>query len=206
MLSIGYGGVTIFLPEWWPFSYYNVRYGLEMLPAFAVFIALAMHFMVGLLQNSTGKSLLRIAVFIFVVGSYWSVWRAQPVCYREAWINSRSRIALETELAARLKILPATSTVLMYLGDHVGAVQQAGIPLRRVINEGNHRTWRQPADSEGLWEQALSSPAQYADFVITTEGDPISTSVQTKSLIQIAQIHVPGQPTTTIYRTNSQSQ
>jgi hypothetical protein len=206
MLSIGYGGVPIFLPEWWPFSYYNVRYGLEMLPALAVFIALAMHFMVGLVQNSTGKSLLRIAVFIFVVGSYWSVWSAKPVCYREAWINSRSRIALESELAATLKTLPANSTLLMYLGDHVGALQQAGIPLRRVINEGNHRTWRQPADPEGLWEQALSNPGQHAAFVIATEGDPVSTSVQTKGLIQIAQIHVPGQATTTIYRTNSQSQ
>jgi len=206
MLSIAYGGVPIFLPEWWPFSYYNVRYGLEMLPAFAVFIALAMHFMVGLLQNSTGKSLLRIAVFIIVVGSYWSVWRAQPVCYREALVNSRSRIALESELAARLKTFPANSTLLMYLGDHVGALQQAGIPLRRVINEGNHRTWRQPADPEGLWERALSSPGQHADFVIATEGDPVSTSVKTKDLIQIAQIHVPGQATTTIYRTNSQSQ
>jgi hypothetical protein len=206
MLSIGYGGVPIFLPEWWPFSYYNVRYGLEMLPALAVFIALAMHFMVGLVQNSTGKSLLRIAVFIFVVGSYWSVWRAQPVGYREAWINSRSRIALESELAATLKTLPANSTLLMYLGDHVGALQQAGVPLRRVINEGNHRTWRQPADPEGLWERALSNPGQVADFVIATEGDPVSTSVETKDLIQIAQVHVPGQATTTIYRTNSQSQ
>jgi hypothetical protein len=206
MLSIGYGGVPIFLPEWWPFSYYNVRYGLELLPAFAVFVGLATHFMAGLVLNGTGKSLVRIAVFIFVVGSYWSVWHTEPVCYREAWINSRSRIALETALATRLKTFPANSTLLMYLGDHVGALQQAGIPLRRVINEGNHRTWRQPADPEGLWEQALSNPGQHADFVIATEGDPVSTSVQTKGLKQIAQIHVPGQATTTMYSTNSQSQ
>ena len=206
MLSIAYGGVPIFLPEWWPFSYYNVRYGLEMLPAFAVFVALATHFMVGLVRNNSGKFVVRIALFIFVVGSYWLVWRAQPVCYREALINSRSRVALESELAATLRTLPVNSTLLMYLGDHVGAVQQAGIPLRRVINEGNHRTWEQPADPEGLWERALSNPGQLADFVIATESDPISTSVQTKGLIQIAQIHVPGQATTTIYRTNSQSQ
>jgi hypothetical protein len=38
--SIAYGSVPIFIPEWWPFSYYNVRYGLELLPAIAVFIAL----------------------------------------------------------------------------------------------------------------------------------------------------------------------
>ena len=94
----------------------------------------------------------------------------------------------------------------MYLGDHVGALQRAGIPLRRVINEGNHRTWRQPSDPQGLWEQALSNPAKHAALVVATEGDPVSTSVQTKGLIQIAQIHVPGQATTTIYRTNSQSQ
>jgi hypothetical protein len=206
MLSIAYGGVPIFLPEWWPFSYYNVRYGLELLPALAVFVALATHFTVGLVRNNSGKFIVRVAVFIFVAGSYWLVWRAQPVCYREAWINSRSRIALESELAARLKTLPANSTLLMYTGDHVGALQQAGVPLRRVINEGNHRTWRQPSDPEGLWEKALSNPGQLADFVIATAGDPVSASVQTRGLIQIAQIHVPGQANTTIYRTNSDSQ
>jgi hypothetical protein len=206
MLSIAYGGVPIFLPEWWPFSYYNARYGLELLPALAVFVALATHFTVGLVRNNSGKFLVRTVVFIFVAASYWSVWRTQPVCYREAWINSRSRIALESELAATLKTLPANSTLLMYLGDHVGALQQAGIPLRRVINEGNHRTWRQPADPEGLWEKALSNPGQLADFVIATEGDLVSASVKTKGLIQIAQIHVPGQATTMIYRTNSPSQ
>ena len=206
MFSMAYGGVPIFVPEWWPFSFYNVRYGLEMLPALAVFAALAMHFMAGLVRNNKGKSVLRIAVLIFVAGSYWSVWRVQPVCYREAWINSRSRIVLESDLAARLKTISANSIVLMYLGDHVGAIQQAGIPVRRVINEGNHRTWRHPSDPQGLWEQALSNPPQHVDFVVATEGDPVSTNGQTKRLIQIAQIHVPDQATTTIYRTNSHSE
>src|SRR5579884_2345494 len=35
-LSIAYGSVPIFLPVWWPFSYYNLRYGLELVPAIAV--------------------------------------------------------------------------------------------------------------------------------------------------------------------------
>src|SRR5437762_8053133 len=151
-----------------------------MLPALAVFAALAIHFIAGLVRNNKGNSVLRIAVLIFVAGSYWSVWRVQPVCYREAWINSRSRIVLESDLAARLKTISENSIVLMYLGDHVGAIQQAGIPVRRVINEGNHRTWRHPSDPQGLWEQALSNPPQHVDFVVATEGDPVSTSGQTK--------------------------
>ena len=39
-LSIAYGSVPIYLPVWYPFSYYNVRYGLELLPVFAVFPAI----------------------------------------------------------------------------------------------------------------------------------------------------------------------
>ena len=33
-LSIAYGSVPIFIPTWWPFSYYNVRYGLGTLAGF----------------------------------------------------------------------------------------------------------------------------------------------------------------------------
>ena len=31
-LSIAYGSVPIYMPVWYPYSYYNVRYGLELLP------------------------------------------------------------------------------------------------------------------------------------------------------------------------------
>ena len=33
--SIAYGSVPIFIPQLWPHSYYNSRYGMEMLPALA---------------------------------------------------------------------------------------------------------------------------------------------------------------------------
>src|SRR5216683_1575660 len=39
-LSVAYGSVPIFLPTWWPFTYYNVHYGLQLLPAFAEFVPL----------------------------------------------------------------------------------------------------------------------------------------------------------------------
>ena len=97
----------------------------------------------------------------------------------------------------------------MYLGNHVGALQQAGIPLRRVINEGNHRTWKQPVDLDGLWERALANPAKYADFVIAFEGDAVSAAVlkdvQKQDLVPLAVIHTSGQPKATIYRTHAPS-
>jgi hypothetical protein len=201
-LSVAYGGVPIFMPVWWPFSYYNVRYGLQLLPAFAIFASLAFYSMARLAQSRAVTVALAGMALILVSVSYISIGR-DPVCFREAWINSRTRVALERELADFVKALPPDSTLLMYLGDHVGALQEVGFPLRRVIYEGTHRTWKQPADAEGLWERALANPAQYANFVIAFEGDSVSKGVQKRDLLPLAVIHVSGQPEATIYQTHA---
>jgi hypothetical protein len=202
-LSVAYSGVPIFMPVWWPFSYYNVRYGLELLPAFAVFVTLAFYFSALALQHRGYKFGAAAAALIFLVISYASIWSA-PVSFNEAATNSRARISLERELAEFVKVLPPDSTILMYLGSHVGALQQAGIPLRRVINEGNHRTWKQPVDLDGLWERALANPSKYADFVIAFEGDAVSAAVlkdvQQQELVSLAVIRASGEPNATIYR------
>ncbi len=41
--SVAYGSVPIFIPWWWPHSFYNVRYGMEMLPVFALGVAFLAH-------------------------------------------------------------------------------------------------------------------------------------------------------------------
>jgi hypothetical protein len=201
LLSITYGGVPIYLPSWWPFSLYNTRYGLELLPAFAVFTAVSLHLLRTLARGRWMKFAVGAVMIGLVAASYASVWRAQPICYREAWVNSRTRITLETELASDLKLLPHNATLIMYLGDHVGALQRAGIPLRQTINEGNHRPWARPSDPEGLWERALADPHQYADYVIALAGDPVAAAVQKRDLTSMLVIHTAGQPPATIYWT-----
>jgi len=202
-LSVAYGAVPVFVPVWWPFSFYNVRYGVQLLPAFAVSMAVVSYFLLTSARNPTAKAVAISVPLLIVAGSYATIWHAQPVCFREAWVNSRTRLALENELARQFKMLPPTSTILMYLGDHVGAVQQAGIPLRRVIQEGNHRTWKRPTDPEGLWERTLADPSRYADYVVAIAGDPVATEVSTQGLHALVKIHTTGQPEATIYSTHS---
>ena len=201
-LSIAYGSVPIHLPEWWPFNYYNVRYGIEMLPAFAVFTALTVNFLLTRVPGIWQEVAIGGVVVALVAVSYGLSWRVQPICYREAWTNSRTRIAFETELASTLLKLPHDATLLMYLGDHVGALQQAGIPLRQAINEGNHHPWRKPEDAEGLWERALSDPKKYVDYVVAMQGDPVATQVEKRDLSSVVVIRTIGQPAATIYWTH----
>jgi len=198
-LSIAYGGVPIFLPVWWPHSIYNARYGLQLLPAFAISAGVVVYFAAAWAKNEKSRSAAAAALAILVAASYASVWWEQPICFREAWINSRSRQTLEREVARTLEELPPSSTLLMYLGDHVGALELAGVPLRRVINEGNHRPWMQPSDPEGLWERALADPAQYVDFVVAFDGDATSLAVPKEKLIPLVVIHTTGQPRAVVY-------
>ena len=200
-LSVAYGGVPIFIPPWWPFTHYNVRYGLQLLPAFAVALAILMHLAVRYDQwNIRLRFACVLGLFMFVVASYASIWRTGPISLQEAQINMRTRNQLEAQLAVWLQHLPPDSTLLMYLGDHVGAVQQAGIPLNRTINEGNHRPWKRPVDPDGLWEHALADPARYADYVVAFEDDSVWQAVQGRHLPEIVEIHVTGQARAILYR------
>ncbi len=201
-LSVAYGGVPIFIPQWWPFSHYNLRYGLQLLPAFAVALSILIY---EVAQSARWRRKTRLAlvllIFAFVLLSYADIWRATPISLKEAQVNMRGRNQLEAQLASLLQKLPSNCTLLMYSGDHVGALQRAAFPLRRVINEGNHRVWRQPSDSEGIWERALADPAQYAEYVLAFEGDPVWQAVQGKHLHALIEIHVSGQAHAILYST-----
>jgi hypothetical protein len=201
-LSVAHGGVPIFIPAWWPFTHYNVRYGLQLLPAFAASLGFAVYLvfrMEGI--NRKARFTLFSALLAFVATSYGFIWHAGPICLQEAQINMHSKNELEKQLADWLTKLPPNATLLMYLGDHVGALQQAGIPLRDTINEGNHRVWKQPSDPDGLWERALANPAAYVDGAVGFEGDPVWQSAKEHHLREIVEIHVAGQAHGAIFST-----
>jgi hypothetical protein len=94
----------------------------------------------------------------------------------------------------------------MYLGDHVGLFERAGIPLSRVINEGNHRPWKRPLDPDGLWEKALAHPAEYANFVIAFDQDPVASKANKSEMESLLVLEVVGQPPAIIYRTSKSNQ
>lgn len=200
-LAVAYGGVPIFVPSRWPFSHYNVRYGLQLLPAFAVALALIVYFA---LQTTRWNLRIRLAcvlaVFVLIGGSYRSIWRATPVSLAEARLNMRTRNQLQFEVARWLEKLPPESTILMYVGDQVGALERAAVPIKRTINEGNHRIWKRPADPQGLWELALADPGKYADYVLAFDGDPVWQAVHDKDLHVLVELHVTGQPRAILYQ------
>jgi hypothetical protein len=214
--SVAYGSVPIFTPMWWPYSYYNVRYGIELLPAIALGGAALLAVAFERTARATTRALVAVLAFAFVAGAYQSCWFQQPnrpksllpgepwlgpIAWREAVVNSRTRIPYERRLAHDLRLLPRIFApgddnymprLLMFTGDHIGALQRAGIPLARVINEGNY----------GSWQRALAQPAGAADYIVAAEGDAVAEAVRRRpeALEEVTRIVLPGQPRTAIYR------
>jgi hypothetical protein len=212
-LSIAYGSVPIFVPDWWPFSNYNVRYGLQLLPAFAVFVPIAISFLVQAaaklprVQDSwrrwVGAATI-LGTLLLAAACYSVIWRTDPICYREAATNTRGLAALDREVADWIKTFPPNSTILMYLGQHSGAAEQAAFDLKRVIYEGNHRVWKRPVDPDGLWERALADPAAYADYAVGFEGDPVWVAAKERHLTALVELHTTGQPPAIIFQGRTQ--
>jgi hypothetical protein len=195
MFCMAYGGVPIFIPVWTPYSYYNVRYGLQLLPVVAVFTGLGLELV---LRVNYSRRFNQVAVALFglvAMLSYVSVVRGIPLCLREAKVNSATRIGFETALANELKPFPKDSTFMMYTADHVGALQRAGIPLKQVVTENN---W-------GYWQRALESPAKNANVVISIGDDPVSEAVtkHPDDLEELEVLHTSGQPAARIYRSHA---
>ncbi len=171
---VAWGSVPIYVPQWYPFGYYNVRYGLQLLPAMAIFAALLGEaiFIYALFTQTKSAWLRRRLGFVLVVliaaWSYASIWKGTPIALREAQVNGSARLAFDRKLGQELARLPQSARLMMDCGAHSGAVQAAGIPFRRVLRESN----------PPLWEIALSRPAESADYLIAFPDDDVYRAVR----------------------------
>ncbi|MFL6301683.1 MAG: hypothetical protein ACJ71N_13845 [Terriglobales bacterium] len=190
--SVAYGGIPIFVPDRVPFSYYNVRYGLELLPAIAVSCGYLL--LVSLRRFKARRTQLLIATLLFALvgAAYVRAWVSGPACLREGEINSAARIGLHKEIAATLQHLPSDSTFVVSLTEHVGVFERARIPLRRTWNESSHRKG----------EKEFPFPLTQGDYVLAFDGDQVAEMVaqHPESVQALAVFHVAGEKRCVLYK------
>ena len=170
--SVAYGSVPIFIPLWWPHSYYNTRYGLELLPAFALGAAFFAQFLMAATREIDARwaKYAAIVVFALIGVNAIRLLRERPLVYVEGTRNIEARRAYDVEIPPVLRALAARrpgQPVLMNTSVHPEFVAFSGIPLRQTINE---------SDLE-FYNAALAAPAAHAAVVLAFEGDDIDRAV-----------------------------
>ncbi len=107
--AIAYGSVPIFIPQLWPHSYYNARYGMELLPALAVSMFLAVEWVQRRWSQSQplkARLLHPLALSLIVLNTVAMMYFV-PLVLKEGMVNSTTRMSLETGNCARVADLPA---------------------------------------------------------------------------------------------------
>ena len=199
--SVAYGSVPIFLPPWWPHSWYNTRYGMEMLPAFALGLGFAAQFALAVVNefkprrvNARWVGYTAGALFVVLAFNAAQMVRERPLVYVEGTKNVASRKTYEIEIPPALRALLAErpqGVVLMETSVFPQLVALTGIPFRQTINE---------SDLE-IYHAALDAPAAHAALVLAFDGDEIDRAVKAhpEGLTAVRHFSMVGQPAATIY-------
>ncbi len=194
--SIAYGSVPIFLPVWWPHSWYNTRYGMEILPAFALGLGFAAQFAISAVREFK-PSWARIAAGLLTALVAWNAWKVvaeKPLTYVEGTKNVEARRCLEVQIPPVLRALPATrlgEPVLMKTSMFPQIVALTGIPLRQTINESDR----------DYYKAALAAPGERAGIVLAFDGDDVDRAVKAhpQGLTLVRRFICPDEPAATVY-------
>jgi hypothetical protein len=194
--SVAYGSVPIFIPVWWPHSWYNTRYGLELLPALALGLGFAAQFFIAVIRDfKPGWAKFALgAIAMLVALNAWEVVRERPLVYVEGTKNIDARRPFDQNIPPLLRKLIAErpgSAVLMNTSVHPELVAFTGIPLRQTINESDQHFYR----------DALAAPAAHAAIVLAFDDDEVDRAVKAhpEGLTAVGRFTAKGQPSGTLY-------
>ena len=128
------GGTPLFLPVLKPFSYYNSRYGIAVLPLFALAAAAPAAIVAQRARLWTAGLLILASAAPWILRPSPSAW----ITWEESRVNSEARRAWTYEAAEYLKSRYVRgSGILTGFGDLTGIYREAGIPLRDTFTGDN---------------------------------------------------------------------
>jgi hypothetical protein len=160
-------GQPIHIPNLWPFSYYNTRYGLAVVPLCA-FGAGALVLTIPHRWRKCALALPVIAVSVWLVNPAKENW----ICWRESKFNSDSRRFWTEEVAAFFKAnYRRGDGILFGDGDVPGVFCRARLPLAEGLTQGNG-----PAYLANGYQPARVPLSKWA-VVLEADRDPLAATI-----------------------------
>lgn len=186
--SIHSGSTPIFVPELEPFTQYNTRYALAMLPGLALAAAALVTLMPERFRIPSA------ALAIIAVSGTWAMRTDISICWKEAAAGSAERRVWSAEAAKYLSAnYQPGSGLLFSFGDLTSVLRLAGIPLREGLYQDNTEAWK----------AAMANPdkGSLEQWVLAQPGDRVSEAMSRAKKYQLVQqVLSKGEPAVDIYR------
>jgi hypothetical protein len=160
--SLAYAAVPLYVPTLFPHTYYNLRYGLAMLPG----LALLGSFVLGARLVPTVRSVVAVAVLgLLVAQAAWSLSRGarQLPIVREGLLNTPCRSERQKAVADFLRRHYDGGALMMAAGKWPCVMPELGIPFRQTVTETNR----------GYWKRLRAEPEKWVEWIIRSRGDAV---------------------------------
>ena len=160
--ALAYAAIPLYVPTRFPFTYYNLRYGAEMVPALAVFAAFVLprplprRWRHGLLA-------LFLAGLVFESCVLFSGGAQRLAVAREGILNTPCRSQRQQAIIRLLGAQYDGGRVLVSAGKWPCVFPEVGIHFRNTISDSNREYWRQLRADAGPW----------VEWIIRGDGDPV---------------------------------
>lgn len=133
-------------------SWFNVRYGMVMIPTYAIFLGYLVH------RVSQIKFLI-LGLFLFV--TFFSYMNKDSVSLDDALIGSSGKNVTEVSGWLSRYALPEKGFVMISVASHDAIIFSSGMPMKRFIHEG----------SGDYWDFATENPSKWARWIIMRTHD-----------------------------------
>lgn len=168
--SMASAAVPIYVPTLFPHTYYNLRYGLEMLPAVALFPSFMISARLSrarrLIATAAVIAILAIQFAASVRGGADSIGNVQ-----ESLENTPCRVRSEQSLIDLLRNDYKGGIILTANGKHPCVMPTLDIPYRQTLTELNRRYWEMLPSGRAAWP--AGSPPARLTWILRGEDDPV---------------------------------
>jgi hypothetical protein len=192
--AMAHAAVGLYVPTLFPYTYYNLRYGLEMLPA----LALLPSFVISPGLTRPARVLFMAAFLTVIVAqslAQFSGGLRQLPIVQESILNTPCRRELEQGAADFLLQQYDGQRVLMAAGKWPCLAPEVGIHYRNILTENNRPYWRRLRFGAGPW----------VEWIIRRDGDAVDELMRAypaafRNFEIVKTISAPGQGSVLIYR------
>jgi hypothetical protein len=166
--SMHSGAVPIFMPHLWPFSWYNTRYGLAVLPLLALAAAALV---------TAVPERLRAGIAALAIVASTAPWLVHPgrqywITWAESRANSEGRRAWTDEAADYLapRYVRGSGIISSSGDDFAGIYREMGIPLAETFSISNGLPWLATLERPDLF--------LWQEWAVVKGGDPVQAAIR----------------------------
>ncbi|MGH9378536.1 MAG: ArnT family glycosyltransferase [Terriglobia bacterium] len=148
--SMAYGSVAIYVPTLSPHTYYNLRYGLEMAPAMALFPGFLLPQQRSRLKGAVIPGILCAILLLQAIAMAWPGVRGIALV-EESVLNTPCKTEAEQDVIQFFRQHYDGQPLLLESGEWPCLMPDVGIPYRKTLGPRNRKYWRQLRFGASRW-------------------------------------------------------